>query len=245
MSRVLRAVLSPRLLEPESVQGCTAVVIDVIRATTTIVTAVRNGAAGIRPCASVEEARAVVRAMAPGSYLLGGERGGVKIGGFDLGNSPREYTAERVAGKVVVFTTTNGTRALRLAEGAERVLVGAILNISATAGVIARDGREAVLVCAGVDGRVCAEDALCAGGIAEHLAAEGWDLDDSARLAAASWREVSRSRGALETALLASAGGRNLVAVGLEADVHECAAVDDAILVPEFGRKTGLISVGP
>jgi 2-phosphosulfolactate phosphatase len=241
---MLRVVLSPRLLEPASVQGCTAVVIDVIRATTTIVTAVRNGAAGIRPCASVEEARAVAGAMAPGSYLLGGERGGVKIEGFDLGNSPREYAAERVADKVVVFTTTNGTRALRLAERAERVLVGALINVSATAGVVAMEGREAVLLCAGVDGQVCAEDALCAGGIAETLAAGGgWTLDDSARLAAAAWRAVSGGRGTLEGALLESAGGRNLAAVGLEADLRDCAAVDQAALVPEFRPGTGLIGV--
>src|SRR5262245_39532454 len=122
--RQIDVFLLPALVEPAALAGKTAVVIDVLRATTTIVQALATGAKEIVPLQEVDEARRLAEKLGEGA-ILGGERGGVLIPGFDLGNSPAEYTAAKVAGKTVVFTTTNGTRALQRCKMAERVLIGA------------------------------------------------------------------------------------------------------------------------
>lgn len=112
-------------MPPAAVAGGVAVVIDVIRASTTITTAVANGAASVFPVESVERARERASSLGQGT-LLGGERGGIRIEGFDLGNSPREYTPERVAGHQIVFTTTNGTAALAACHEAAVVMIGCL-----------------------------------------------------------------------------------------------------------------------
>src|SRR3954447_24007137 len=119
--------LLPALVEPETLRDQTVVVVDVLRATTTIVHALAAGARAVVPCLEVEEARQRAANLPAGSAVLGGERQGLRIEGFDLGNSPTEYTPERVAGKTVVFTTTNGTRAMLHARGARRVVLGSLV----------------------------------------------------------------------------------------------------------------------
>src|SRR5947208_10202296 len=121
MSRPIVAHLLPGLLEPPELRGGVAVVIDVLRATSTIVHALAAGAQALIPCCEIDEARRIAATFPPGTALLGGERRGVMIPGFDLGNSPGDYTAEVVGGKIVVFTTTNGTGALFRAREARRV----------------------------------------------------------------------------------------------------------------------------
>jgi phosphosulfolactate phosphohydrolase-like enzyme len=172
-------------MPPAAVAGGVAVVIDVIRASTTITTAVANGAASVFPVESVE--RALERASSLGEgTLLGGERGGIRIEGFDLGNSPREYTPERVAGHQIVFTTTNGTAALAACHEAAVVMIGCLVNRSAVA-VAARaaavEHQTAVhLVCAGVERQLAEEDLLGAGAIldaaADRFPHDAFDDDD-------------------------------------------------------------------
>jgi len=153
-----------------AVAGGIAVVIDVLRASTTIITALANGAARVRPMADVAAARASAAALGPGT-VLGGERGGVRIDGFDLGNSPAEYARDRVAGRSLVITTTNGTAALAACRAAREIVVGAIVNRSAVVAAVRRLAAAAAdcdavhLVCAGTDGAVTAEDVLAAGAI--------------------------------------------------------------------------------
>jgi len=226
--------------------GGIAVVIDVLRASTTIVTALANGAERVVPVADVEAARRLASAAGP-TALLGGERGGVRIEGFDLGNSPLEYSADRVAGRTIVITTTNGTAALAASRGAREILIGAIVNRIATAEMIRRlagDGEHVCLVCAGTDGRVSAEDVLAAGAILDAAEVEGAenDLDPTAREALASFRRVAAS-GDVPTALVAefrrSPGGANLVALGMEADLPAAAAIDTLAVVPRFDAASG------
>ena len=131
MMQSVHVHLLPQLVRPEELAGTTVVVIDMLRATTTIVEALSAGAVAVIPCGEIEEARQCARQRSPAA-LLGGERGGRPIAGFDLGNSPAEYTAERVGGKTVVLTTTNGTRALLHSRQAARVLVAAFANCAAT-----------------------------------------------------------------------------------------------------------------
>jgi len=229
--------------------GCAdgiAVVIDVLRASTTMITALAHGAARVVPVADVDEARRLATEAGPAA-LLGGERGGVRIPGFDLGNSPLEYAASRVADRTIVITTTNGTAALAAASGAREILIGAIVNRSAVAAVIrglAGAGEHVHLVCAGTDGCVSAEDVLAAGAILDAADADraGDVLDAAAREAVAAFRRVAAG-GDVPAALVAefqkSPGGANLVALGMEADLPAAAAIDTLPLVPRFDAATG------
>ncbi|MGA2788248.1 MAG: 2-phosphosulfolactate phosphatase, partial [Verrucomicrobiota bacterium] len=168
------AILSPAelpALAKRDLRNATCVVFDVLRATSTIVTALHNGARAIMPVSEIAEALACRRKQP--DLLLGGERDGVKIraaqtGGvdFDLGNSPREYTPEKVRGKTIVSTTTNGTRALRACAGAQTVLAASFLNLTATAKFIRQhQPAEVLLVCAGTRENVATEDVLAAGAL--------------------------------------------------------------------------------
>jgi 2-phosphosulfolactate phosphatase len=241
--------LFPRM-PPGATAGGIAVVIDVLRASTTIVTALAHGAAVVLPRRSVAEAQAAAAARATtaarAGAVLGGERGGVRIAGFDLGNSPAEYTADRVAGRPVVITTTNGTAALAACHEAAAVVVGAIVNRTAVAvtarRLAAARGCDAIhLVCAGTDGHVTEEDVLAAGAILE---AAGCDerLDEAAEAARERFRAVAAAgRDGLEqriaTAFRTARGGANLIALGMESDLALAAAIDSLAVVPWLDRQ--------
>jgi|GEM_PF-4138673 len=138
----------PANIEPGDLAGGVAVVIDVLRASTTIIVALANGAARVIPCGLVDTARSLAAEDETGNTLTGGERGGVKIEGFDLDNSPASYTRERVAGRSIAFTTTNGTAALLRTQEAARVLIGALVNRQAIVDALRAEGRPIHLVCA-------------------------------------------------------------------------------------------------
>jgi 2-phosphosulfolactate phosphatase len=174
----LEVILSPAelpALAKRDLRDTVCVVLDVLRATSTFVTALHNGAKAVIPVGEIQEALAI-RQRQP-DVLLGGERDGVRIrapqtGGidFDLGNSPREYTPEKVRGKTIVSTTTNGTRALRACAGAKTTLAAAFLNLSATAKFIRQlEAAQILLVCAGTRQNMADEDVLAAGALCELL----------------------------------------------------------------------------
>lgn len=225
-------------VEPDCV-GDVAVVIDVIRATTTILEALTVGANAVYPASSVGQARRLASELGPEDTVLGGERRGLRIGGFDLGNSPGEYTWESVGGRNVVLTTTNGTRALMAVRNMDRVLVAALTNVAAVSRA-ARDAGRVFLVCAGKENRFALDDVLCAGMIIERLVRmSGGEpvLDDASRAAV-------RLAGCYEVtpALLRGvAAGVALVDVGLAADLDVCAEIDRHDDVPEMtGRSVFL-----
>ncbi len=151
--------------------GATVVVIDVIRAATTVATALANGCAGVIPVVSVAVARRTAAALASEQPLLGGERGGLRIPGFDLGNSPSEYIRADVGGRLVVFTTSNGTATLHAAAGAAEVLMAALVNLEAVVQHAHRAGRPVVFACSGRGRRPVLDDTVVAGLMATHLAA--------------------------------------------------------------------------
>jgi 2-phosphosulfolactate phosphatase len=207
-------------------QDVCAVVIDVVRATTTVVAALAAGCDGVRPVGDVDEARALA---AEQGALLAGERGGLPPDGFDFGNSPGEFTPERCAGRPVVLTTTNGTNAVRRCAGARGVWAAAFVNAEATArALVACDAEQVLLVCAGSGGHVAADDVAAAGCIAGSLALLGAATPgDGARIAAAlfdGWK--SDLRGLLRRSL----SGRKLAEVGLADDLVDCARVDNSPL---------------
>jgi 2-phosphosulfolactate phosphatase len=234
------------LFSPEDLRGGIAVVIDLLRASTTIAQALHAGANAVIPCREVAEAREQAANLKAGSYLLGGERGGVKIEGFDLGNSPLEYTPDRVAGRSIVFTTTNGTRALKRCQEADQILIGCFANLDAVAKAVGKSGLPVHLVCAGTDGKLSAEDVLCAGALAADLQVlRGRKIlsgNDANRMAFELY--LSRSNDdALLQALRESAGGRNLVELGYDADIAWAAKRNRFQVVPQFLRETGRIEV--
>ena len=168
MPPLLNVYALPQLADPKELAGGTTVVIDVLRATTVTVFALEAGAREVIPCLEVDEARQCARQLPPGQWVLGGERRGLAIRGFDLGNSPAEYTPDRVAGKSVVLTTTNGVRAMLHAREAESVLIAAFVNAAAVLGQLVGHQRVNVL-CAGTDGQYSGDDILLAGMLVERL----------------------------------------------------------------------------
>ena len=204
----------------------TGVVIDVIRATSTICQALAAGYRRVFCTAEVEEARTLRDALGEG--VLGGERQAVRIPGFDLGNSPREYVEP--AGDTLLLSTTNGTRAVvAAAQRCDRVLVGSLLNLTAVVDAARHAGEDVVVVCAGVQGTLALDDAFVAGRIVELL---GWERTDAAEAAA----RLVTTWGGAEEAFRASKSGRNLLenAPELEADIPFCARESVLDVVPRF-----------
>jgi 2-phosphosulfolactate phosphatase len=201
----------------------TAVILDVLRATTTLTIAFANGARRALPVATPEEAFALRRAM-PGA-LLCGERDGRKVSGFDLGNSPDEYRPEIVSGRSLIFASTNGSQAMLCAQGARRRVLAAFVNAAAVVRALHGE-REVVLVCAGKLGRFALEDAGCAGLLVERLVARGARAaGDAAGLARALAPQDEREVRAL---VEGASHGRYLRRLGAAyaRDLERCAELD-------------------
>ncbi len=250
----IEVILTPAelpALKQRDLRDTMCVVFDVLRATSTFVTALHNGAKAVVPVSEISEALAI-RQKQP-NVLLGGERNGVTIraaqtGGidFDLGNSPREYTPERVRGRTIVSTTTNGTRALRACAGAQTVLAAALLNLTATAKFLRQfSPARVVLVCAGTREDTALEDVLAAGALCEMLhtpltppkrgegvrrTGEGFlQLNDSAEIA---WRAYTQAKADLAAAVCRSENARRLLGIPeLRDDVPFCLQHDHYPLV--------------
>ncbi len=225
---------TPDEVVPSELQGRIAVVVDVLRATSTIVEALANGARSVYPVASIEAAVRLAQNMGRDQVLLCGERRGLPIDGFDLGNSPREFTPERVAGKSLVMTTTNGTPALLATTAAQSTLVASFLNLSAVVAALAEAGKPVTVVCAGREKRVSLDDAVCAGAVAlggERSPDLSRGLPDTAQAAAL----LAGARLDDLTGLFAeTAAGRQLIDAGLGEDLEFCAQIDRHGIVPRF-----------
>jgi 2-phosphosulfolactate phosphatase len=225
-------VLSPPeidLLPQRDLAGSVAVVYDVLRATSTMITALAHGAAGIWPVRTIEEAWALKEMRS--TALLGGERHGEKIEGFDLGNSPLEYR-ENIRGREIISTTTNGTIALRAVEHARTVLAGALLNTGAIAAHLAAQSVcEIVIVCAGTFREAALEDMLAAGMLVSLL--PGLRRSDSAEAVLALYRQEERD---IPGGLRRAKNGRALLAKGRAEEVEWCA---QASLYPLLARMDG------
>jgi 2-phosphosulfolactate phosphatase len=217
-------------VDPAELGGATAVVIDVLRATSSMVALLSAGARGIYPAASTEEALRLVQSLGRDDTLLCGERKGVRIEGYDLGNSPGEFTRDLVADKRVIMDTTNGTPALLAVAEAERVFAACFANLAAVAATV-QDHDDVIIVCAGRDAGFALEDAVCAGALVSALGGPARHaLDDGARAA-----YVLASRWRVDAEFLAgTAAGQALSELGLDADVRWCAQRDGIDLVPEM-----------
>lgn len=263
MSHQLHVHLLPSLIEADALNGGTAVIIDILRASSTMITALQNGAKRVIPCGTTEEAFRLREQSPNESIILGGERGGVKIQGFDYGNSPAEYSTAAVAGRTVVFTTTNGTKAILKASPAATILIGAFLNRAVIADRLLQERRDTHLICAGTDGIVTGEDVLFAGAIVDELIASEsevsrrWVLNDSAVMAWSLWRkkvadvaqggtDPADQHGAvcecLALAMRDTQGGRNLVSLGYDSDIGLCSQLDQFRIIPKLDRQKNCLT---
>ena len=249
----------PELVEPEELQGGVVVVIDVLRATTTMITALHAGAKCVVPLLAIEETLALKRQILDGGdprffpapketdLLLGGERQGKRIDGFDLGNSPQEYTPERVAGKTILFSTTNGTKAIHRAALAETILPAGFINAEAV--VRAVSGYDSIhILCAGTDGKQTEEDLYLAGLLVQRIqqnTQNRFRLNAQAIAARETWERLFEeepvSSRVLASHLDQSRGGQNLCKIGLKPDIDIAAQINSIPLVPRFDPKIKVV----
>lgn len=245
-ARFATASLIPSLTAAEHVRGKCVIVVDVLRASSTITTALAAHAREIIPVLTPEEALTLQQSRRHDPCLLGGERQGITIPGFHLSNSPREYTIAAVGGKAVIFTTTNGTTALLHAAqaGAQRILVGCLNNARSVATTAAGSGLGVHILCAGTHGFPSFDDMVAAGAILEALethtirSPESGSEQTLACLAA--WRHARMS--GIHSALMASTGSA-LANLGFRSDVADCAAIESLPgIVGEYHIAKGTIT---
>jgi 2-phosphosulfolactate phosphatase len=227
-------LFTPGQTDDMALRDRTVVVIDVLRASTTIATALQNGAREIIPVTSVEAAVKISGNLFGEVILLGGERNGRMIEGFHLGNSPAEYTPDRVRGKSIIFSSTNGSRALVKARYARDVLVCGFINLSAVARLLAEFRRDCLVLCAGQDGMFAMEDAVCGGllitqltGALEHPPALSDAAQAAVHLAKSAGRNVPRM-------LRSSDHGNALAQMGFADDLTLCGTLDAVPVVPQL-----------
>lgn len=240
----LDVILTPGETTPAALAGRPVVVLDILRATSTIVQALSEGAKSVFPVASIEEALRLANTFGRDEVLLAGERRCLPIEGFDLGNSPREFTRDRVEGKILVMTTTNGTAAMSLTVNAGRVYIGALLNRGAILEELIRTEAEPVFLCSGRERHFALEDATCAGEFAFRLMERrpgDWVLNDGARAAIALAEEFGTGVPMFELA----AGGRGILEAGLRDDLPFCAQVDLHDVVPILHERSITLNQPP
>lgn len=210
----------------------TVVVIDVLRSGTSIPVALGNGAREVIPVANIENAMKIAGGLSADVTLRAGERGGRRIEGFHLGNSPREFTAPVVKGKSIIFLTTNGTGAVVRGKHARNLVMGGFVNLSSIVSFLAALRSDFLLLCAGKENDFSLEDAVCAGRILNALAAAGpakLEPNDSATAAMSLDKAHGRS---LVKLLRNSDHGRHLESIGLGDDIPVCAAIDSVPALP-------------
>lgn len=221
-------------------RGNTAVVIDVLRATTTIVQVLKNGCRQVTPVLTPEDAVNAKRNTGDADVLLGGERKAMKISGFDFGNSPLEYEPLAIKGKPLVLCTTNGTRAILAAKQASTILIGALANISAVAEKAASFGNDIAIICAGTKEKFSVDDILAAGAFLDRLQKLDvpFEKDDLGIVCKHLYDSVKNNLGA---ALAGSLHYEYLKSIGLQEDIDFCLKEDTADIVPEYSE--GYITV--
>jgi len=214
------------------------IVIDVLRATTTIITPLANGCKEVIPAVEIEEVITMSKNYEKDSFLLCGERNIQPIDGFHLSNSPLEYTAERVSGKTVLLTTTNGTRAIRRAVDAKEVLVCSLINVDAIADHLASQDCDAVFICAGTDGKFSMDDVVTAGAVISKLndSVENLELDDLAVVAMSMYQSSADD---LHGLLKHSVHYKRMMEYGLADDINYCLTLNAASIVAVY--KDGVI----
>lgn len=209
-----------------------AIVIDVLRASTTICTAISNGCKSVIPVAEVDEAITLAAEFGRSFVILGGERGGKIISGFDLSNSPLEYKTETVKEKRIIFTSTNGSQLFREATKAKHTIVASFLNIKKICEFIIETNMDISILCAGGEGKFSLEDTVCGGMIINKLLndyKQPLNLNDGAKMAEILYQHYSQN---LLGMLYQASHGKRLISIGQESDLTFCIAVNSVTCIP-------------
>ena len=257
-SHVIDVVLLPSLASPESLAGKDIIVVDVLRATTTITTALQNGCRGVLPQPSVQAAKEKFSVMesdpaTQGLSIIGGERGGKIVEGFHQGNSPIEYSSGIIQDKWLILATTNGTVAMEHCRLASRVLIGCMANLTAVATEVL-NSPQATVLCSGTDRHITSEDVLFAGAFVDRLiqlrqekGLPADQLTDSALIALNHWRNIKSSFDSQQKTLADyfrnARGGINLVRLGHNDDIEFAANIDSLPVVPELDLERWVVQL--
>ena len=225
MQRKIEVCLTPALINLYTIEDSIVVVIDILRATSSIVYGIDNGARAIIPVAQVEDCLN----YADKGFLLAAERNGEVVEGYDFGNSPFSYTADKVAGKTVVLTTTNGTKALHLAKKAHQVVIGSFLNLQSLCEWIKLQDRNVLLLCAGWKDQFNLEDTLFAGAVVQQLRSS-FELYDDASVAAEDLYTAAKDN--LRAYVGKSSHSHRMVALNIEEDVKFCLQLNICEAIP-------------
>ena len=225
--------LYPKYHRAESV----VVIVDIFRATSTIIAAFENGARSIRPVATIEEAEACKRE----GYLVGAERNCCRCDFADFGNSPFDYRPELVKGKDIVFATTNGTKSIHYAKSAYRIITGAFVNLQAVADECIRKNRDVVVLCAGWEDKINIEDTIFGGALVEILQASGFQpAGDASLIALALWQKTKSN---LSDYIKQTEHYGRLSANGLEDNVPYCLTLNLSDLVPVYSKEENVLRI--
>ncbi len=237
--RLLDVAFRQEDVTPDSLAGKVVVVIDVLRFATSAVRALSLGAKRVEAFRSIEEVHARAGELADEKVIIGGEQGGRQISGFDLGNSPREYTRGMCEASVVLMVTTNGTRALAKAADADEVLLATLSNTPATARYLAASQEDIIIVAAGTAGKISGDDVFCAGAIVHCMRGAAQSVKrahtDEALIAESSYlQNKNRTRELIR----ASRGAHLLYSIGLEADIEDCVQMGGIDLIARYDPTT-------
>ncbi|RJP62237.1 MAG: 2-phosphosulfolactate phosphatase [Ignavibacteriales bacterium] len=238
----INVLFSPSLVDELYFTGKTTVVIDVLRATSTIIEALNNGAKEVIPVNTFEFALKASGSIFGGQTILGGEKNTKKIESFNLGNSPLEYTKEVVAGKSIILFTTNGSKAIVKAKFSEHLLICAFTNLSYVAKFLIENGKDFEILCSGRAGGFSIEDTICAGRLISEIEEQGHEmmLSDSGRAA----KYLSKFLGKSVRKMLAdSEHGKLLAENEFQADIEFCSSVNTMNLLPIYSN--GSIKILP
>jgi 2-phosphosulfolactate phosphatase len=237
--------LSPRELVPGDIQGRVVAVIDVLRASTTVAVALANGARTVVPVEDVDEAITRAKQFDPGQVLTAGERKMLPIAGFDMGNSPLDFSESKVSGCTVIITTTNGTRALMGLSGARDIVVASYVNHAAVTAMLRAAARsnDISIVCAGTEGHFSLEDAACAGRYVRSItqASPSITMNDAAHACALI---DGRYGDNIAEIFKDSSHGRALAEAGFGDDLVACAQLDTHSVVPIYQERQ-ITRLGP
>ena len=225
MQRKIEVCLTPALINLYTITESIVVVIDILRATSSMVYGIDNGAEAIIPVAQVEECLA----YADKGFLLAAERNGEVVAGYDFGNSPFSYTSDKVAGKTVVLTTTNGTKALHLARKAHQVVIGSFLNLESLCSWLKMQDRDVLLLCAGWKDQFNLEDTIFAGAVVQQLRSS-FALSDDASVAAEDLYILAKDN--LRAYVGKSSHSNRMVALNIEEDVQFCLQLNICTAIP-------------
>jgi 2-phosphosulfolactate phosphatase len=236
----LEVILTAQSVTDQQVEGRTVVVIDVLRATSTMITAFSNHARAIVPVSSLEEAQYWQNKLGNDDCILCGEKDGLKIPGYHLGNSPQEFTKQAVGDKIIIMNTTNGTKAITNSKNADSVLIGSFLNAQSVIDAIQKKGNAVTLVCSGWKERLSLEDMLCAGLIIDRLLDVGTCVlnNDYAKITHATYQAYQEN---IPQAVKESSHAMRLKSIAPVKDFEYCSQIDVQSIAPYV--KNGMIIV--